>query len=424
MAAWSAITVFIKKYTRGLNSYTIMFKDFLLLALKSTRHRPLRSWLTIAGIVIGVMLVVVIFSLSSGAKSLLSNMLQMFGSELLFVLPGKETDPLAGIVGGQRFKESDLKDLERIPGVEFSMPADVGVLNVEYKGEKKTSMVHGIPWKPFRTISEESQGVKVRSGVWPQQDDTREVMLGYLVADKLFKQRVRVGDEVTIKSKRLRVVGIFGPMGSQEDDNSFFISLDMFHELVGQEEGAISAFVKVESGADVDLVARQVRFELSKQEDVRDFAVLTPGKANQLVGDILGVVEFILFVIALVSLVVGAVGIMNTMYTSVLERTRHIGIMKAVGASEDSILSLFLIESGAIGLIGGIMGIALGIVVAYGVGLIAQAFGVSGIFSFAALNFFDFFVVLVITFITGIIAGYLPARTAAKMEPAEALRYE
>ncbi|MHB1118347.1 MAG: ABC transporter permease, partial [Minisyncoccota bacterium] len=293
-----------------------MFKNFILLALKSTRHRPLRSWLTVAGVVIGVMLVVVIFALSSGVKNLLSNMLQMFGSDLIFILPGKETDPLSSVVGGQRFKESDLNELENIPGVAFMAAADVGVLNVEYKGEKKSSMVHGIPWKPFGTIFEESQGVRLRDGTWPSRDDTREVMLGYLVADKLFKQQIRVGDEVTIKAKRMRVVGIFAPMGSQEDDNSFFISLDIFQELTGKEEGAMSAFLKIAPGADIDLVGRQVRFELSKQETVRDFSVLTPSKANQLVGNILGVIEFVLLIIALVSLIVGAVGIMNTMYTS------------------------------------------------------------------------------------------------------------
>lgn len=401
-----------------------MFKNFFIIVLKSVRHRPLRSWLTVVGIVIGVMLVVVIFTLSSGVKNLLANMLQSFGSELIFILPGKETNPLAGLFGGQRFKETDLMNLEKIPGVEFVVLADVGVLNVEYKGEKKSSMVHGIPWKQFRTIFEESQGVKMREGSWPTRDDSRDIVLGYLVADKLFKNRVQVGDDIIIKSKRMRVAGIFGPMGSQEDDNSFYTSLDTFHALTGKGEGAISAFAKVERGADIDLVGRQVKFELSKQEEVRDFSVLTPSRANQLVGSIIGVVEFVLFVIALVSLVVGAVGVMNTMYTSVLERTRHIGIMKAVGASRDSILSLFLIESGVIGLVGGFMGIVLGLLVAYGIGVIAEGLGVSGLFSFAALDFFELFVVLVITFITGVLAGFLPARAAAQMEPAEALRYE
>lgn len=401
-----------------------MIKNFLLLVIKSARHRPLRSWLTVVGIVIGVMLVVIIFALSSGVKNILSTMLQTFGSELIFVIPGKETDPLAGFFGGQHFKESDLTNLEKIPGVEFVGPADVGVLNVEYKGEKKSSMVHGIPWKQFRAIFEGSQGVKMREGGWPTRDDSRDIILGYQVADKLFKQPVRVGDEIIIKSKRMRVSGIFGAMGSQEDDNSFYTSLDTFHSLTGREAGAISAFVKVERNADMDLISRQIKFELSKQEDVREFSVLTPNRVNQLVGNILGVVEFVLFVIALVSLVVGAVGIMNTMYTSVLERTRHIGIMKAVGATKDSILSLFLIESGLIGLVGGAMGVLLGLFLAYGIGFIAEGFGVSGLFSLSSIDFFELFAVLVITFITGIVAGYFPARTAAQMEPAEALRYE
>lgn len=401
-----------------------MFKNFFLLVFKSARHRPLRSWLTVVGIVIGVMLVVVIFALSSGVKGILSNMLQSFGSELVFVIPGKETNPLAGFFGGQRFKESDLMDLEKISGVEFVGLADVGVLNVEYKGEKKSSMIHGIPWKQFRTIFEESQGVKIRDGEWPTRDDSRDIILGYLVADKLFKTPVRVGDEIIIKSKRMRVAGIFGPMGSQEDDNSFYTSLDTFHALTGKGEGAISAFVKIERGADIDLIGRQIKFELSKQEEVRDFSVLTPSRANQLVGNILGVIEFVLFAIALVSLVVGAVGIMNTMYTSVLERTRYIGIMKAVGASREAILSLFLIESGIIGFVGGFIGIVFGLLVAYGVGVLAAGFGIDNLFSFASLDFFELFVVLDITFLTGILAGFFPARTAAQMEPAEALRYE
>ena len=401
-----------------------MIKNFLSLVFKSARYRPLRSWLTITGVVIGVMLVVVIFALSSGVKNILSTMLQSFGSELVFVLPGKETNPIAGLFGGQRFEEDDLMALGKIPGVEFVAPADVAVMNVELGGEKKSSMVHGIPWEPFQKIFKLSQGVRVRDGVYPTRDDSREIMLGHLAADKLFKRPVRVGDEIIIKSKRMLVVGIFGPMGSQEDDNSFYTSLDMFHALTGQESGAMSAFIKIDRGSDIDLVSRQIKFELSKQEVVRDFSVLTPNRVNQLAGNILGVVEFVLFMIAVVSLVVGAVGIMNTMYTSVLERTRHIGIMKAVGASRESILSLFLIEAGLIGIIGGMMGIALGLVVAFGIGIIAGNFGIEGLFSFAALDFFELFVVLVITFITGILAGFFPARAAAQLEPAEALRYE
>ena len=115
---------------------------------------------------------------------------------------------------------------------------------------------------------------------------------------------------------------------------------------------------------------------------------------------------------------------MNTMYTSVLERTKQIGVMKAIGASNDAILSLFLIESGMIGLVGGILGIIFGILSAYLIGLVAAGFGIRGLFSFASLDFFGLFVILSFTFVIGVMSGVLPARQAAKLEPAEALRFE
>ena len=203
-----------------------------------------------------------------------------------------------------------------------------------------------------------------------------------------------------------------------------FRSLDIFRNMTGLRSVAGSALVKVRPEVDINLVAKQIKFQLSKQEVVRDFAVLTPEKSDRLIGNVLSIVELSLISIALISLLVGAVGIVNTMYTSVLERTKQIGIMKAIGASNDAILSLFLIESGMIGLVGGILGTVLGIISAYLIGLASASFGVRGLFSFASLDFMGFFVILFLTFIIGVISGILPAKQAARTEPAEALRYE
>lgn len=401
-----------------------MFKAFLALTFKGIRYRPLRSWLTVIGIIIGIMLVVVILSLSGGLKNIINKQLQMFGSDLLMVIPGAESNIVLGLVGGQKFAYGDIKDLERLPGVKTAAPLDIGTLNAEFRGEKKAVFVHSSRFDVLRPIFEESMGTALADGAWPKDENSNEIMLGYLAANTLFKNKVRTGDEVIIQSKRLRVVGIFETMGNRDDDNSFYMSWDLFHLISGIKPGALSAVVRVEPGADPDLVARQVRFELGKQKVVEEFTILTPARTTAIVGSIIGAMELVLVIIALVSLIVGAVGIMNTMYTSVLERTKQIGIMKAVGASRDAIMSIFLIESGIIGLVGGLLGILFGLIVSYFIGLVAGNFGISNLFIWAAIDYFELFVILIVTFITGVLSGVLPARAASRLEPAEALRYE
>jgi len=401
-----------------------MFKKFLILTFKGIRYRTLRSWLTILGIVIGIMLVVIIFALSGGIQKAVRDTLQMFGSDLVVIFPGKETNPLVGFLGGQKFREKDLMALENIEGIDFVIPMDVAMMNVEFKGEKKSVMIHAAPWKRYSEVLESSQGVNLAQGRWPLSDQVNETVLGYLTAKSLFKKNVWPGDEIIIKSKRMKVVGTITEIGSQMDDNVIFVSLEIFRNLTGNRGGTGTALVKLKSGADINLVTRQIKFQLGKQEVVRDFSVLTPEKADKLVGNVLSIVELVLIIIAFISLIVGAVGIMNTMYTSVLERTRQIGVMKAIGATYDNILSLFLIESGMIGLFGGLLGILLGLLSAYGIGAVVARMGIRGIFSWSAVDYYGLFAVLLITFITGVIAGILPARQAAKMEPAQALRYE
>lgn len=401
-----------------------MLKDFLLLTFKGIRYRPLRSWLTVIGIIIGIMLVVIILALSSGVKGEINKQLQMFGSDLLIIMPGKETSIVTGLFGGQKFAYADVMALERIPGVKTAMPVDTGTLNAEFKGEKKAVFVHASRWDRMRPTFEESRGAKMVDGAWPTDEDANDVILGYLAANSLFETKVRVGDEIVLQSKRFIVAGILERMGEQTDDNSFYMSWNTFHLVSGTKPGAMTALVKIQPGENIDLVARQIRFELEKQKEVQDFTILTPEKTTAIVGSIIGLVELVLVIIALVSLIVGAVGIMNTMYTSVLERTKQIGIMKAVGASRDAIMSLFLIESGIIGLVGGILGIVFGLLVSFGIGLAAASSGAPGLFSFASIDYFELFVILIITFITGVLSGLLPARAASRLEPAEALRYE
>lgn len=399
-------------------------KGLFSLVFKGLRYRPVRSWLTVLGVVIGVVVVVAILALGDGVRGAIANTLRMFGSDLILILPGKETNPLLGLVGGQRFREQDLLALREIAGVALVQPMAYATMTVEYSGEKKSVMAHAGNWGDYIKVLEASQGFRLERGRWPKSDEAREVIIGYGVAKNVFGREVRVGDKITVKSKQLTVVGSFGEIGEQMADNVVFISMNLFRELTGAASGASSAFVKLDSEANQDLIVQQITYQLSQQEVVKDFAVLTPDKANRLVGNVLSVVELIMMVIAIVSLAVGAVGIMNTVYTSIVERTKHIGVMKALGASYDMILALFLIESGLIGLVGGMLGIVAGISLAYVAGLIAAYKGIGGLFSWTALDILSFLVVLAFTFTIGVLAGYFPARRAAALEPAEALRYE
>ena len=301
---------------------------------------------------------------------------------------------------------------------------DVAMVNLEYRGEKQTARIQGGTWNGVSGLFESSRGIKLENGFWPKSGDNGTAVLGYLVANEMFKNKITVGEDIIIKAKRMRVAGIISKIGAQDDDNSIYISPGDFRMITGLKPGAMTAFVKVKTGFDINLVALQVRSRLERQEVVREFAVLTPETAERLAGNILSIIELVFMAIGLISLAVGAVGIMNSTYTSVLERTKQIGIMKAIGASDEAILSLFLIESGMIGLVGGFIGVLIGIFLSAMVGLAASLAGFKGLFSFAVLDYYGLLAILLFTFVVGIISGILPARQAARKSPMEALRYE
>jgi len=400
-----------------------MIANFFRLVFRGLRYRSLRSWLTVLGIVIGIMLVVVILAIGNGVQHVIQGQLQMFGSDLVIIYPGKENSPLIGFIAGQKFREQDLTALEKIDGVGFVLATNQGVATVEYRGEKQSTMLHAENWKHYIEILEKSQGIRLKQGRYPTGDDVDEVVVGSKFMSSLFRTPVHIGDEITVKSKHFKVVGFFSDQGEASHNSAIFLSLNQFN-ILNNSRGASTAIVKVRTGYDLKTVAQEIKFQLGKQDVVRDFAVITPDKINQIVGNVLSVIELMLMIIALVSLLVGGVGIMNTMYTSVLERTKQIGVMKAIGATDEAVLTLFLIEAGMIGIVGGLLGILLGLLSAYGIGAIAASQGVRGLFDIASVDYFGLFALIVFTFIVGVVAGYFPARAGAKLEPAEALRYE
>jgi putative ABC transport system permease protein len=210
------------------------------------------------------------------------------------------------------------------------------------------------------------------------------------------------------------------------------IGLDMniFKSVTGERKGAKQAMAKVKAGYSPDVVAEKIKSNLNqnrkrqigqKQAD-SSYTVMTSEKTASIVGNVMGLIQAVIIGFASIAIIVGGIGIMNTMYTSVRERTKEIGIMKAVGAKNKTITTIFLIESGIFGMLGGVGGTLLGIILAKGIEIYFQIHPLFYLKADVGPGLIAFS--LAFSFLVGCISGYLPARTAAKLKPVDALRYE
>lgn len=395
---------------------------YLKIILRSFLFRKRRTLLTVLGITIGATLILTLVLLGEGLKSALVTQLSAFGSDLIFVSPGKQDSIISAFLsGGQQLKDQDLRVVQDTPGVALAMGEQVKDFRVEYNGEKKVVNVIGGPWRETRAIFSGSQGFQIDKGDWPARDELDEVVLGRLAATTRFSRTIQVGEELTIGNKRFLVAGTLKSLGNSDDDSRIYMSLDRLRALTGERTGMMIIMAKAEPGTNVKHVASDIQYNLERKNS-GDFTVFTSDNALEIVGNVLGIVQLVLGAFAAVALVVGGVNIMNTMFTSVLERTREVGVMKALGATDRSILLLFLSEAGLLGAFGGIIGLAISYLFAKAIEFAAA----SQSLSILKIHFDPFIVLgtLVFTFVIGAVFGAIPAWRASRLRPAEALRYE
>jgi putative ABC transport system permease protein len=200
------------------------------------------------------------------------------------------------------------------------------------------------------------------------------------------------------------------------------MSLYNLRKITGTRGTVKMVMVKILDNTQAKAISEEIKYAMRKERGSADITVLTSDQAVAIVGDVIGTIQISVLFIAIFSIIVGGIGVMNTMYTSVLERRREIGIMKALGATNSDILNIFMIESGVIGLIGGAIGMLIGISLAKGAEIAAVQSGFKQLEAYMGM---DLIVgVLLFAFLLGILSGVLPARQAANLKPAEALRYE
>ena len=402
-----------------------MLSDYIKFSFDSLRHRKLRSWLTMIGIFIGIAAVVALISISQGMQTTITEQFEMMGTNKIMVMPGGGA--MFGMFGGGELNADDLDAVGKAEGVDIAAEMYYESGNIKFSDETKNTFIIGLPTDETLEIIENMQGFDIEKGRDLKSGDRYKITIGWLLWEgDFFEKSVDLRDKIEIEGQEFSVVGLVSRIGNNADDSQVYIPLETAREILDEPKEISTIFVEIKESYEVDDVAENIKEELrdSRDEDEGEetFSVQTFEQLLEQFNDILGIVSIVLIGIAAISIVVGGVGIMNTMYTSVLERTKEIGIMKAVGAKNSNVMTLFLIESGMIGLAGGIIGIGIGIGLSKIVEIIAAQAGLLPIKAYLGAPLL--LGALAFSFIIGAASGTLPAMQASKMKPVDALRYE
>ncbi|MEX2410932.1 MAG: ABC transporter permease [Candidatus Paceibacterota bacterium] len=408
------------------------FKYTILTAFDSIKTNAVRSFLTVLGIVIGVASIILIMSLGEAAENLILGEINQMGAETVVALPGELTDETSIFSDSLTQKDVDaLSRTSNVPNLVNIMPAVVVPGELEYLGET---------YSPAVMLGAEADFFSEVFNVFPNPGSnftefdvdgrSRVVIIGSKVKEELFGNSNAIGERVTIKDNQFRVVGVYPQIGQRGlfdmDDlalmpyttaQTYLLGTNYFHRIIMQADSADN----------VDKMAYDVRATLRESHGLDldredDFDVLTQQGLVDGVSIIVGALTAFLASAVAIALVVGGIGVMNIMLVSVTERTKEIGLRKALGATKKAIMQQFLWEAVVLTLVGGVIGVILGAALSYLASIILSQVLVSG-WSFSFPVFAAILGVVVSTAV-GLIFGLYPAKKAAEKSPIEALRYE
>lgn len=399
-------------------------------ALESLVSNKMRSALTILGIVIGVAAVIAMLAIGAGAENTITGEIQGVGSNLLFVLSGGSED----VRNPKRMTIGDaeaINDPFQAPSVKNVAPALQGGGEVSYAGESTNTTIYGVT-----PAYQEVRNVNVTEGDFLTEAHilgrASVAVIGTEVADNLFGRKSGlVGETIRVEGQNFRIIGILEEKGgsafSNEDDQIIIPMSTAQTRLIRRstQSQVDVVFVQAYDADSIDAASEEISQILRARHRTEigqdDFTIITQQDMIGVASSITSVLTIFLGGIAAISLLVGGIGIMNIMLVSVVERTREIGLRKAVGARKQDILVQFLAESLLLSVFGGIVGIGFGWVISTVVGKIAAA---SDVALTPAIDLNSILLATLFSVAVGLFFGIYPANRAASLQPVEALRYE
>ena len=410
--------------------------EIVKLSFDTFRSHRMRSFLTILGIVIGVMTVIAILSLIQGMNASVESQIQSLGSNTIFVQKfswgmGRRLD-FDELRKREDLTIEDAEAIAKLPAIAKVAPQkNRSIPNIMYRGNKATQVeVTGSTPDLQYTAN-----FDVEVGRFINQEDYRRknrvCLIGSYLIDNLFPNEEPIGKYLNIQGHKFLIIGVLERKGSflgQTQDNIIIIPLTTFEKIFPKPTGSAAVFrsltiqVMPKSGKRVDDAIDQIRELLRRRRGLGydkpdDFGINTQETLRQIYKNITNIAYIVMIAVAAISLVVGGIGIMNIMLVSVSERTREIGLRKAIGASNRDILYQFLYEAVALSIIGGAIGIALGFGIAKIIDSVSRTFE-------AAVPLWTIFLGFGFSAGVGIFFGIYPANRASKLNPIEALRYE